>query len=60
MVVLAIEWQISQHLKQPDTTWDQVMDHFLKVCKRVCVMFVLIFVKFIFTACFGSDTFVVG
>jgi len=35
MTVLAIEWQISQHLKEPDTTtWDQVMDYFLKVCKE--------------------------
>jgi len=35
MTVLAIEWQISQHLKEPDTmTWDQVIDHFLKVCKQ--------------------------
>jgi len=34
MAVLAIEWRINQCLKEPDTTtWDQVMDHFLKVCK---------------------------
>jgi len=32
MAVLAIEWQISQRLKE--LTWDQVMDHFLKVCKQ--------------------------
>jgi len=35
MGVLAIEWRISQHLREPDTmTWDQAMDHFLKVCKQ--------------------------
>jgi len=35
MAVLTIEWRISQCLKEPDTmTWDQVMDHFLKVCKQ--------------------------
>jgi len=35
MAVLAIEWQISQRLKELDaTTWDQLMDHFLKVCKQ--------------------------
>jgi len=35
LVVFAIEWRISQRLKEPDTmTWDQVMDHFLKVCKQ--------------------------
>jgi len=34
MAVNTIEWQISQHLKQPDrTNWDQVMDHFLKYTK---------------------------
>jgi len=32
MAVLAIEWQISQHLKE--LTWHQVMDDFLKVCKQ--------------------------
>jgi len=35
MAVFAIEWQIDQYFKQPDTTnWDQVMDHFLKACKE--------------------------
>jgi len=35
MTVLAIEWRISQRLKELDKmTWDQVMDHFLKVCKQ--------------------------
>jgi len=47
MAVLTIEWRISQHLKELDT--DQVMDHFLKVCKQ----FVLVFMKSIFTAYFG-------
>jgi len=32
VAVLATEWQTA---KEPDTTiWDQVMDHFLKVCKQ--------------------------
>jgi len=32
MAVLAIEWRISQRLKELDTmSWDQLMDHFLKV-----------------------------
>jgi len=58
MAVPAIEWQISQRLKEP--IWDQVMDNFLKVCKQLCVISVLVFVKFIFMVCFGPDTFVVG
>jgi len=34
IAVHAIEWQFSQCLEQVDTmNWDQVMDHFLKVCK---------------------------
>jgi len=24
--------------------WDQVMDYFLKVCKRICMIFMLIFI----------------
>jgi len=37
MAVLAIEWQISQHL---DTTyWDQVMEHFLKILQDFCAYF---------------------
>jgi len=32
MVVLAIEWRISQRLEGVDMmNWDQVMDHLLKV-----------------------------
>jgi len=35
MAVLTIEWWISQPLEQAVTmNWDQVMDHFLKVCKE--------------------------
>jgi len=35
MAVLAIEWCISQRLKEPDIMiWDQVMDHFLKIRKQ--------------------------
>jgi len=34
MTVHTIEWQISQRLEKPHkTSWDKVMDHFLKVCK---------------------------
>jgi len=42
MAVLAIEWRISQHLKELNaTTWDQLMDHFLKVCKQFAAVLVL-------------------
>jgi len=35
MAIFAIEYRISHYSKQPDTSnWDQVMDHFLKVCKE--------------------------
>jgi len=35
-------------------SWDQVMDHFLRVCKlRICMILMPVFMKFIFTACFG-------
>jgi len=34
MAVHTIEWQISQCLEGVDMmNWDQVVDHFLKVCK---------------------------
>ena len=54
IALLAIEWQISQRLFGVNgINWDQVIDYFLKVCKQfVCL--------FIFTACFGPHTFVVG
>jgi len=38
MALLSIEWRISQHLFEVNgnygINWDQVMDHFLKVCKQ--------------------------
>jgi len=58
VAVLAIEWRISQHLKQSyATNCDQVMDHFLKVCIKSLHDFCA---KFIFMACFGRNTFIVG
>jgi len=58
MVVLIIELRISQHLKKPDTmTWDQVIDHFLTVCKQLgdfCAWFCEVYIHGVF----WPDTFV--
>jgi len=51
MAVLAIEWQINQHLKEPNTM--KSYGPFSKGMQTVCVVIVLVFMKFIFTACFG-------
>jgi len=55
MAVHAIEWRINQRLLRMDRmNWDQGM------CKGFCMIFMLIFTKFIFMACFGPYTFIVG
>jgi len=56
MAVLAIEWQISQLLKEPDTmTWDQVMDH-LNSLRDFCACFREVYIHSVF----WPDTFMVG
>jgi len=62
MAVLAIEWRISQRLKESITiTWDQVTDHFLKVMyvnslRDFCANFREVYIYGVF----WPDTFVVG
>jgi len=57
MAVHAIEWQISQHLEQPDrTNWDQVIGHFLKCLRDFRACFLEVYIQ----GMFWSNTFVVG
>jgi len=57
MALLVIKLRISQCLFGVNgINWDQVMDHFLKVCKYLHAYNL----KFIFTAYFGPHTCVVG